>query len=348
MRQLAVLEDGRIAWIATRHGQRQLLLFDPVRSSVSPLDLPWTEYASLSGAGDRLACIAAAPDRRPAVIDITFDPVQATTHSQEPMLSGGVWISRPQWLTFPNGEGEAFGHYYPPRPSGENISARPPLLVRGHGGPTSRAITALEPRIQFWTSRGYAVLDVDYRGSTGYGQSYRRALDGRWGEADITDCVAGADFLAATGRIDGRRCVISGSSAGGLTVLGALVFHDRFAAGACYYGIGDLAALAQDTHKFEAHYLDSLVGPWPAAAALYRARSPCFHVQRITAPVIFFQGLDDRVVPPAQCREMFGLLRENGIAAQYHEFAGEGHGFRRAETIAACLAAEADFYAHVL
>ncbi|MGB7290394.1 MAG: prolyl oligopeptidase family serine peptidase, partial [Candidatus Macondimonas sp.] len=221
----------------------------------------------------------------------------------------------------------------------------PPLMVRGHGGPTSRAVTALEPRIQFWTSRGFAVLDVDYRGSTGYGQAYRQALDGRWGEADVTDCVAGARHLASTGHVDGARCVISGSSAGGYTVLCALAFHRLFAAGACYYGIGDLAALAQDTHKFEAHYLDSRVGPWPAAAAVYQARSPRWHARQITAPVIFFQGLEDRVVPPAQCRDMVQALREKGIDTECHEFPGEGHGFRRAETIAACLTAEVAFYA---
>ena len=189
---------------------------------------------------------------------------------------------------------------------------------------------------------------MDYRGSTGYGQAYRKALDGRWGEADVADCVAGADFLVSTGRVDGRRCVITGSSAGGLTVLGALAFHDRFAAGGCYYGIGDLAALAHDTHKFEARYLDSLVGPWPDAEPVYRARSPQYHAGKIKAPVIFFQGLEDRVVPPAQCRAMVCALRDNGVEAVYHEFAGEGHGFRRAETVIACLTAEAAFYARLL
>ena len=348
MRQLALLNDGRIVWIATRQGRRQLMLFEPARATVVALDLPWTEYASLTASGQTLACIAAAPDRRWEVMTLSLDPVRTTVCSDAPPLPAGRWISRPQWLAFRSGEREAYGHFYAPSPRGEDTGALPPLLVRGHGGPTSRAVTAMEPRTQFWTSRGFAVLDVDYRGSTGYGQAYRQALDGRWGEADVADCVAGADFLVATGAVDGGRCVISGSSAGGLTVLGALAFHERFAAGGCYYGIGDLAALAQDTHKFEAHYLDRLVGPWPAAEAIYRARSPRFHADRVRAPVIFFQGAEDRVVPPAQCREMARLLRENGVAAEYHEFPGEGHGFRRAETVIACLEAEAAFYARIL
>ncbi|HMM45138.1 MAG TPA: prolyl oligopeptidase family serine peptidase [Candidatus Macondimonas sp.] len=348
MRQLALLDDGRIVWVATSRGQRQLMVFEPIAATVAALDLPWTEYAGLTAWGLQLACIAAAPDRRWEVIALSLDPARSTVCSDAPPLPAGVCVSSPQWLAFRSGEGEAYGHFYAPAPRRGDTGALPPLLVRGHGGPTSRATTALEPRTQFWTSRGFAVLDVDYRGSTGYGQAYRQALDGRWGEADVADCVAGADFLVATGAVDGARCVISGSSAGGLTVLGALAFHERFAAGGCYYGIGDLAALAQDTHKFEAHYLDSLVGPWPAAEAIYRARSPRFHAGRIRAPVIFFQGAEDRVVPPAQCREMARLLRENGIAADYHEFPGEGHGFRRAETVIACLEAEAAFYARVL
>ena len=343
MRQLAVLDDHRIVWVATHHGRRQLMLLD--EQGARALDLPWTEYASLVGTAMTLACVAAAPDRRPEVVRITLDPLRATACSMPEPLPAGVGISLPQWLAFPNGEGEAFGHYYPPLAGGNPAGSLPPLMVRGHGGPTSRAVTALEPRIQFWTSRGFAVLDVDYRGSTGYGQVYRQALAGRWGEADVADCVAGARYLASTGQVDGARCVISGSSAGGYTVLCALAFHRLFAAGACYYGIGDLAALTQDTHKFEAHYLDRLVGPWPEIAAVYQARSPRWHARQITAPVIFFQGLEDRVVPPAQCRDMVQALRENGIHTECHEFPGEGHGFRRAETIAACLTAEVAFYA---
>lgn len=346
MRQLAALDDGRVAWVVTRRGQRQLMLLD--HHGAMALDLPWTEYASLVSAGTMLACVAAAPDRRPEVVHLTLDPPRATVCSMPEPMPAGVGISLPQWLVFPSGEGESFGHYYPPLSGGNPTGTLPPLMVRGHGGPTSRAVTALEPRIQFWTSRGFAVLDVDYRGSTGYGQAYRQALTGCWGEADVADCVAGARFLAATGRADGGRCVISGSSAGGYTVLCALAFHRLFAAGGCYYGIGDLEALAQDTHKFEAHYLDSLVGPWPAAAAVYRARSPRGHARQITAPVIFFQGLEDRVVPPAQCRDMVQALRENGIEAESLEFPGEGHGFRRAETLATCLSAEANFYARIL
>jgi dipeptidyl aminopeptidase/acylaminoacyl peptidase len=220
--------------------------------------------------------------------------------------------------------------------------------VRSHGGPTAAAGPALNLGIQFWTSRGFAVLDVNYRGSTGYGRLYRRALYGRWGEADVEDCVRGAEHLVAEGLADPERLLIRGSSAGGFTVLAALTFHDRFRAGASLYGIGDLEALAADTHKFESRYLDSLVGPWPEARAAYRARSPVHHVEGLAAPVIFFQGLQDRVVPPAQAEAMVAALRAKGLPVAYVTFPDERHGFKRAENIQRALEAELYFYGRVL
>ncbi|MCP5150096.1 MAG: S9 family peptidase [Chromatiales bacterium] len=259
--------------------------------------------------------------------------------------------SRAEPMCFPTSGGEvAHGMFYPPRndafvgPPG----VLPPLLVMGHGGPTGCASAALDPRVQFWTSRGIAVLDVNYRGSSGFGRPYRRALDGRWGVADVEDCVHGARHLAALGRVDGERLVIRGGSAGGYTTLAALTFHDAFAAGASYYGISDLEALARDTHKFESRYLDRLVGPWPECADVYRERSPIHHVERLSCPVIFFQGLEDRVVPPDQAERMVEALREKGITVEYHAFEGEQHGFRKAETVRTALEAELAFYARVL
>ena len=220
-------------------------------------------------------------------------------------------------------------------------------MVTSHGGPTSAASTDFALRTQFWTSRGFAVVDVDYRGSSGYGRAYRKALDGRWGVADVDDCEAAARHLADAGGRPRRRMVIRGSSASGLTTLLALT-RGVFAAGASLYGVADLAALATDTHKFEARYLDGLVGPWPEAAEIYRQRSPITHAEKLTAPLIIFQGLDDKVVPPSQAEVLVGALRRAGIAFAYLTFEGEAHGFRKAATIQRVVEAELSFYGEVL
>ena len=259
-------------------------------------------------------------------------------------------VAQPRPFDFPTTDGvTAHGLFYPPHhPEHEPLPGeRPPLLVTCHGGPTASTSTALNPSLQFWTSRGFAVLDVNYRGSTGYGRSYRRLLDGRWGVADAEDCVAGATALAQAGLVDGGRLAIRGGSAGGFTVLCALAFHDVFAAGASYYGICDLEALAKDTHKFESRYLESLVGPYPARRDLYRERSPLFAAASMSCPVIFFHGEEDRVVPKAQAEAMAAALRRRGLAAPLLVFPGEQHGFRREETIRACLTAELAFYQRV-
>jgi dipeptidyl aminopeptidase/acylaminoacyl peptidase len=241
----------------------------------------------------------------------------------------------------------AFGLYYPARnpdyeaPPGD----KPPLLVKCHGGPTSAASSTLDLRTQYWTSRGISVLDVNYGGSTGFGREYRERLDGNWGIVDVDDCVNGARYLAERGLVDGNRTVITGGSAGGFTVLAALAFRDCFRGGASYYGVSDLAVLARDTHKFESRYLDSLIGPWPAMEALYRERSPIFHTDRLSVPVIFFQGDEDAVVPPNQSESMVEALRRKGMPVGYVLFSGEQHGFRKAENIKRSLDAELYFYA---
>ena len=331
---------------------------DTTTGTLRPVDVPFTEIASLrvfsgSAPSSRTAVlIAAAPDRLPAIVRCAFDAGTTTVvHAPGADSIDAGLCSVAQPIAFASSDGAtAFAFYYPPHnpafrvPEGE----RPPLIVMSHGGPNAAASTGLNLRIQYWTSRGFAVVDVDYRGSTGHGRAYRRALDGVWGIADVDDCIAAARFLAATGRADPARLAITGSSAGGYTTLCALTFHDVFHAGASYYGISDLEALAADTHKFEAHYHEHLVGPYPARRDLYRARSPIHFAARLARPVIFFQGRDDAVVPPSQAERMVAALRARGVAVELIVFDGEGHGFRRAETIQTALEAELAFYTRVL
>ncbi|CAA9521930.1 MAG: Prolyl oligopeptidase family protein [uncultured Thermomicrobiales bacterium] len=243
----------------------------------------------------------------------------------------------------------AHAFFYPPRnpafraPEGE----RPPLLVMSHGGPTSATTSALSPKIQYWTSRGIAVLDVNYGGSTGYGRAYRERLNGNWGVVDLDDCVNGARHLVGAGEVDGDRLAITGGSAGGYTTLCALTFRDVFKAGASYYGIGDLETMVRDTHKFEARYFDRLIAPYSAGKDIYVARSPIHFIAGLSEPVIFFQGAEDKVVPPNQAEDMVAALRAKGIATEYVLFEGEGHGFRQAPNIRRALEAELAFYARV-
>jgi dipeptidyl aminopeptidase/acylaminoacyl peptidase len=258
------------------------------------------------------------------------------------------YLSAPQHLAFPTENGlTAYANFYPPHnpdyaaPAGD----KPPLVVKCHGGPTASASSVLNLRNQFWTSRGIAVLDVDYGGSTGYGRAYRERLKDAWGVVDVADCLNAARHVIAQGLADGERAVITGGSAGGYTVLAALTRDAVFKGGASYYGVSDVAALARDTHKFESRYLDWLIGPYPERAELYRERSPLTHADALNCPVIFFQGADDRVVPPNQTEMMVDALRRRGIPVGYLLFDGEQHGFRRADTIKRALDAELYFYA---
>jgi dipeptidyl aminopeptidase/acylaminoacyl peptidase len=221
-------------------------------------------------------------------------------------------------------------------------------MVVIHGGPTAQTSSTLNLGVQFWTSRGFAVADVDYGGSTGYGRAYRQRLRGQWGIVDVDDCVHAAQWLAEQGEVDGERMVIRGGSAGGYTTLAALAFRDVFAAGASHYGVADAGALARDTHKFESRYLDGLIGPWPEAEPLYRERSPLFHTDGLSCPLILFQGLEDEIVPPDQSEVMADALRAKGIPVAYLAFEGEQHGFRQASTIIRVADAELSFYGQVL
>ena len=260
------------------------------------------------------------------------------------------YLSSPEFMSFPTGDGEtANAWYYPPHNPGycSLPGEKPPLLVKCHGGPTAMNGNGLDARVQFWTSRGFAVADVNYRGSSGFGRAYRRSLRGAWGVKDAADCVAAARHLVERGLADRERTAITGSSAGGYTVLCALAFQDYFRAGAVYYGISELESAMRDTHKFEAHYGDGLLGSWPAARGVYRARSPLYAAGRIRCPVIFFQGLKDRVVPPDQTERMVRALRAERVPVEYLSFPEEGHGFRRHESLRATLEAELAFYARV-
>lgn len=313
----------------------------------------WThlEDLSLIGQGKVGAiCGSATTPLSVAVIDLNSGASETLRSSQGSILADDA-ISQPRAIEFPTTDSlTAHAFYYPPinpdfkAPEG----TCPPLIVRSHGGPTSQSLAELDIDIQYWTSRGFAVVSVNYGGSTGYGRAYRERLKGKWGIVDLDDCVNAALFLVAEGLADEKSLLIRGGSAGGYTTLCALTFRKTFAAGASYFGVGDLGALARDTHKFESRYLDGLIGPYPEREDLYQERSPIFHTNLLGTPMIILQGLEDKVVPPAQAEAMVDALRENGIPFTYVPFEGEQHGFRKAETIVRCAQAELSFYAQVL
>jgi len=243
----------------------------------------------------------------------------------------------------------AHAFFYPPQNKDYRApdEERAPLIVISHGGPTAGTTQTLNLAIQYWTSRGVAVVDVNYGGSTGYGRAYRQRLDGQWGIVDTEDCVNGALYVVEKFGIDPQRLIIRGGSAGGYTTLCALAFHDTFQAGASYYGVSDLAALAQETHKFESRYLDRLIGPYPDRQDLYKARSPIHRVEGLACPIIFFQGLEDKVVPPSQAEKMVAILKEKKLPVAYIAFEKEQHGFRMAQNIKRALDAELYFYSRI-
>ncbi|MFP5343658.1 MAG: prolyl oligopeptidase family serine peptidase [Candidatus Limnocylindria bacterium] len=343
----AFLADGSI--VATpRAGGRDRLVHITPGVAIGDVDTDSTEFEGLRAAGGAVIVRAGSPTSSPAIVRLdpqTLEPAgvlrRAVDVAPDPNL-----LSTPEAIAFPTAGGRiAHALFYPPRnarfrgPEDE----RPPLLVLSHGGPTSNAQSSLDLDIQLFTSRGIAVVDVDYAGSSGYGRAYRRALDGQWGIADVDDCEAAARFLAERGDVDAERLAIMGGSAGGFTTLAALAFRDTFSAGITLYGIGDLETLARDTHKFEARYMDRLIGPYPAAARTYRERSPIHALERIECPVLVLQGLDDRVVPPAQAEAIVAALAANGIPHAYLAFEGEGHGLRGADAIRRSLEAQLSF-----
>ena len=343
---------GRLVCSYASKGLSRLGVIDLALGKLTPIDLPYSEFSSVRAEGDQVVFRAGS-----ASIPASFVHLNLTTGKTEVLKKSTALADDPnlaryftgvESVEFPTeGNRTAFGLFYPAfnpdyrPPEGD----RPPLIVTCHGGPTSAASSTLDLRIQYWTSRGISVLDVNYGGSTGFGRTYRLRLDGNWGIVDVNDCVNGARHVANQGRVDGSRSVITGGSAGGFTTLAALTSRDYFRGGASHFGVSDLAALARDTHKFESRYLDSLVGPYPERENLYRERSPIFQAERLSVPVIFFQGEEDRVVPPSQAEAMVEKLRLKGLPVGYFLFSGEQHGFRKAENIKRALDAELYFFA---
>ena len=348
------LDDGRVVFAYSRNGFDHLAVRMP-DGAVADLDLPYTFVDAVVAAGSNVVLIAASTTSEPAVVRVDVDgAVAGPPDVLRPPRDLGLdpaYLSVPEPISFPTAGGAtAHGLFYPPanpRFSGPPGSS-PPVLVLVHGGPTSVAIPMLRIGTQYWTSRGFGVVDVNYRGSTGYGRPYRDLLRGAWGIADVEDCQAAARWLADQGRADPNRLCIRGGSAGGFTTLATLAFGDTFSAGASHFGVADLEALARDTHKFESRYLDGLVGPYPERRDLYEARSPIHHVEGFDRPLIVLQGLDDEVVPPNQSEMIVSALRDKHVPVAYVPFEGEQHGFRRAENIRRALDAELSFYGQVL
>jgi dipeptidyl aminopeptidase/acylaminoacyl peptidase len=334
----------------SRDGSAFLAAIDLATLVLTPIATEFTEIGSLCAGAADIYFVGASPSHFPAIVKLARSSGQVTilkpSNTQDVHVYHG-YLSIAQPIEFPTENGlTAFALFHPPAnrdftaPAGE----LPPLIVRSHGGPTSAFSSALDWGVQYWTSRGFALLNVNYGGSTGYGREYRERLRGQWGIVDVDDCVNGAKHLAASGRVDGKRMAIRGGSAGGYTTLCALTFSNVFKTGASYYGISDLEALAKDTHKFESRYLDGMIGPYPARRDLYIERSPVHFADRLSVPIAFYQGAEDAVVPPNQAEAMVEALKAKGLPFQYLLFDGEQHGFRRAQTIKRTLDAELYFY----
>ena len=344
-------ERGRIACAYTRNGDWHLALLDSQAGTFDAIPTRLRSIRRVRVGRDFAVVIGGMPTRPDGVVrlDLNQHTEQVLRSASSAVVDPG-YVSIAEAITFPTEGGlEAHGFFYPPKnadciaPPGE----LPPLVVISHGGPTSATDRRFNWSIQYWTSRGIAVVDVNYGGSTGYGRVYRERLNGQWGVVDVDDAVNAARFLVTRGDVDPDRLAIHGGSAGGYTTLCALTFRNYFKAGASHYGIGDLEALARDTHKFEARYLDSLIGPYPAEQPTYRARSPIHFAERLSSAMILFQGADDKAVPPDQAQSMYEAVRAKGLPVAYLLFEQEGHGFRRAENIKRALEAELYFYGRV-
>ncbi len=362
--QWTELSDGRLLVVVTRQASDSLAVLDGGELQTVELDFGLMSVLGTAAGDAGVVATIGRADRLPEVVALQLDGPGAVgvvgvdvVRPADETAVDNQWLSEPSsiWFTSDGRPTQCF--FYPPSPAGNAITAAgdatpasgelPPLVVLGHGGPTGHSGPDFHLRVQFWTSRGFAVADVNYGGSSGFGTEYRSRLDGQWGVLDVDDCVAAACHLAEAGLVDADRMAIRGGSAGGLTVMNALITSDVFRAGTSLYGVADLAALATETHKFEARYLDRLVGPYPEAADVYAERSPVNHADRLSAPMLVLQGSEDAVVPPQQSRGIVAALAEQDIAHAYIEFEGEQHGFRRAENIIRALEAELWFYGRV-
>ena len=335
----------------TQEGTWRLAEIDPATDDLKVIETSYSDIAYLQAASGTAAFIGGSANKPTSVVRLDLDtksPEILRQTSQVDLDDG--FISIPQSVEFPTADGlTAHAFFY--KPTNKNFRAqaeeRAPLIVISHGGPTASTSSSLNLAVQYWTSRGIAVLDVNYGGSTGYGRAYRQRLTGRWGVADREDCANGAIYAANQFGIDPNRLIIRGSSAGGYTTLCALVFDNVFKAGASYYGISDLEALARETHKFESRYLDNLIGPYPERKDLYTERSPIHHAENLDCPIIFFQGLEDLVVPPQQAEMMVAILKNKRLPVAYITFEKEQHGFRMAPNIKRALDAELYFYSRI-
>jgi dipeptidyl aminopeptidase/acylaminoacyl peptidase len=349
---LQLLDERRAAVVAIDRAVEQLAIVGLATGELTALPTPaGTSRGGLAVASGTVVAILGAADRPDAVVRVDPDTGRTEVlHAARDLPVDAAWLPTPEPITFPTSD-DAVAHALYYRPTSPTCTGpdgqRPPLLVLSHGGPTSHVSPRLSLDVAFWTSRGFAVADVNYRGSTGYGRAYREALRDRWGEVDVDDCTAVARWLVERGEVDAARLAIRGGSAGGFTTLAALTFGDVFTAGASHYGVADLAMLAEDTHKFESRYLDRLVGPYPQTEERYRARSPLHHTERLSAPMILLQGELDRVVPPAQAEAMVAALDARGIPHAYVRFEDEDHGFRKAENIIRALECELSFFGQV-
>jgi len=342
---------SRIICTYTQKGSWYLASLDLQTKQLEVIETPYTDISSLQVASGKAAFIAGSATEPTAIVqmDLLTQQIEVLRRSSELEIDTR-YLSTPQTIAFPTENNlTAYAFFYPPQnkdytaPGGD----KPPLLVKSHGGPTASASSTFNLKIQYWTSRGFAFLDVNYGGSTGYGREYRQRLNKQWGIVDVDDCVNGAKYLAESGLVDSQRLAIAGGSAGGYTTLCALTFRDVFKAGASHYGVSDLEALATDTHKFESRYLDKLIGPYPDRKDLYEARSPIHFTDQLSCPAIFFQGLEDKIVPPNQAEMMVEALKAKGLPVAYVAFEGEQHGFRRAENIKRALDGEFYFYSRI-
>ena len=345
------VSDERIICTYTQSGEWHIGEIDTTTGTLTTVPTPFTDIGTLHVASQHVAFTAGSPTMPMSLMrhDLADSSTTRLRSSSEAVLEDG-YVSRPQSIEFPTENGlTAHAFYYPPTNAGFAApdDEKPPLIVISHGGPTSAADSSLDLRKQFWTSRGFAVLDVNYGGSSGFGTVYRRRLNDNWGVVDVDDCINGANYLAGQGLADADRLIIRGSSAGGFTTLLALTTRDIFSAGASYYGISSLDGLMRDTHKFESRYLDTMVGRFPEHEERYRERSPINHIDSLSAPMIVLQGLDDEIVPPNQAELMVNALREKGLPVAYLTFEGEQHGFRQAANIRRALEAELYFYSRV-
>ena len=350
MSTFGIIDHQTLASAFSKDGIWQFGIIDLPSKSLNILDLPFTYITQVRASRNQVVFQAGSPQQSGAIVSVNLEwgkhniLRQSTAVEIDPAV-----ISQPEIFRFSSDDYPVQGFFYPPKnpdfaPLPEEL---PPLMMICHSGPTAATDNSLSLKIQYWTSRGFAVADINYRGSTGFGRAFRELLNANWGIADVTDCVNAANALVADGKVDPQRMVISGGSAGGFTVLAALTFHDVFAAGCSRYGISDLAALTQHTHKFEARYNDRLIARYPQEKQEYRARSPLYHSEKLDKPVIFFQGSDDKVVLPEQSENMANALRQKGIPVAYVLLDGEGHGFRQPENIRNVLEWELYFYSRI-